>query len=179
MEQLLYKYLVLHQNLSIPQLGSFQVVQVPARLDTETENLYPPQPVIRFSESTNLTPNKSFYTFLAQELGMDELTVIKQFHDFCYELRKNITDKKEVVLNGWGKIWKGEDASLQFEQVADLSAMLPVYHLSKDQVAAVIASEEYLSSEETLEESNTQDYWWFYALLLLICGIGALIYYYV
>lgn len=179
MEALLYKYLVLHQNLSIPQLGSFQVVQESARLDTETENLYPPHPVIRFSETTNPTPNKSFYTFLAQESGMDELTAIKLFHDFCYQLRKDIGDKSEVTLTGWGKFWKRADETLQFEPTTDLSDMLPVYHLSKDQVAAVIASEEYLSSQDTIEESIAQDYWWFYALILLICGIGALIYYYV
>lgn len=179
MEQLLYKYLVLHQNLSLPQFGSFRVVQVPARLDTETENLYPPQTVIHFSESVNPIPNKSFYSFLAQEMGMDELTVTHQFQDFCHFLREEISDKKEVVLKGWGKLWKGEDANLQFEQLADLSDMFPVYQLSQDQLAAVIASEEYQNAEDTGTESNTQDYWWFYALLLLICGIGALIYYYV
>ncbi|MDE3253274.1 MAG: hypothetical protein KGO92_10740, partial [Bacteroidota bacterium] len=153
MDQLLYKYLVLHQNLSLPQLGSFQVVQVSARLDADTKNVYPPQPVIRFSETDNPTPNKSFYTFLAQESGMDEPAVMKQFHDFCYDLRKELTEKKEVVLAGWGKLWKGEDAGLQFEQVADLSDMLPVYPLSPDQAAAVFADGEYLSSEETIEEN--------------------------
>ncbi|MDE3253958.1 MAG: hypothetical protein KGO92_14225, partial [Bacteroidota bacterium] len=124
-------------------------------------------------------PKKSFYTFLAQESGMDELAVIKQFHDFCYELRKELAEKKEVVLAGWGKMWKGEDTGLQFEQLADLSDMLPVYQLSPEQAATVFANGEYHSSEENIEENVAQDYWWFYALLLLICGIGALIYYYV
>lgn len=179
MEQLLYKYLVLHQNLSIPQLGSFRVCQESARLDTDTENVYPPKPVILFSEATNLTPNKSFYAFLAQETGLDELSAIKQFHDYCYQLRKDIADKNEVILKGWGKMWTGEDTNLQFEQETDLSDMLPVYHLSPDQLAAVIASEENLYSEETIVESSIPDYWWFYALLLFICGIGALIYYYI
>ncbi len=180
MEQLLYKYLILHQHLSIPQLGSFRLEQTSARLDQDTQNLYPPQPVIHFSETDIPIPNKSFYTFLARESGSDELVTIKQFHDFCYELRQELLDTKAFVFKGWGKLSKNEDDTLSFVQTTDPDAMLPVLHLSEEQMTAISTTETEVASYETeTEELDVKDNWWFYALLLLICGIGALVYYYV
>ena len=64
MDQHLYKYLVLHDHLCIPELGSFTIKHEPANLG-EDGLLYAPKPVIQFSKGLVQMSEKLFFDFLS------------------------------------------------------------------------------------------------------------------
>ncbi len=171
MDQSLYKFLVLNGHLSIPQLGSFIIKQLPAHSDAASGLLYPPKPVISFTQGEILMSEKLFFDFLSNELGIDEVTAIKQFHEFADHFRNELEEKKLVSLKGVGVVGKGEDGSMHFEPATNLSNLLPALQIDESIL--------YAEADNELEQSSKHDYWWFYAIILLILGVGALVYYYI
>jgi hypothetical protein len=170
MDQYLYKFLVLNGHLGIPQLGSFSIQQEPAILDNESGFLYPPRPVISFSEKEIPLPEKAFFDFISGEMGIDEVVAIQQFNDFTNQFRNQLQENGSVVLNGVGKLNRGEDSEITFQPATDLSAFLSPLQMSE----SVMLSESDIDPEE-----SKPDYWWFYAIILLVLGLGALVYYYI
>ena len=164
MEEQLYKYLVLHHKLSIPNLGNFSVESVGATM--EGDQLLPPSKKLHFEEGMGDVADKVFFAFLAEELGVDDVTAITSFHEYAGKLRDSLLVTNSVVIRGIGSFSKGEVGELLF-----------VPEPSTFQVYKPISLDSAIKGQE--EEVTAADYWWFYALLLLIIGIGAFIYYYI
>lgn len=168
MDEYLYKYLVLYRKLSIPQLGILTLDNEPARYDGVSGQLFPPKPLIVFEENTASAPDRSFFEFLAEEMGADEETVVKSFHEFSGQLCKDISEQHTAVLKELGRFEKGEEGTVLFTSETTVLDLLPVIQTDKEVLEVVV---------ETTNERD--DYWWYYAIILLIIGAGALIYYYV
>jgi hypothetical protein len=163
MEEQLYKYLVLHYKLSIPNLGNFSVESVGASV--EGDQLLPPSKKLHFEEGMGDVADKVFFAFLAEELGVDDVTAITSFHEYAGKLRDSLQISNSVEIRGIGSFSKGEVGELLF-----------VPEASTFQVYKPITLDQTLQAKE---EVHAADYWWFWALLLLIIGIGAFIYYYI
>jgi hypothetical protein len=169
MDQSLYKFLVLNGHLSIPQLGSFNVVQEAAYIDSTSGFIFPPKPAINFTEGEFQMSEKLFFDFLSNEIGLDDVSAIKQFHEFAAQFRNELDEKKQASLKGVGVISKGVEGNLTFEPATDLSILLPALPLNESILSGV--------SGNNPDKSTEKDYWWFYAIILMILGIGALAYY--
>jgi hypothetical protein len=102
MDQHLHKYLVLHKHLNIPQLGSFIIQREQAHYEESSGLLYPPSETIVFSNGVVPMSEKLFFDYLANEMGIDEVSAIKQFHDFSYKFRSDLHEKGTVELKGVG-----------------------------------------------------------------------------
>lgn len=168
MDEYLYKYLVLHRKLSIPQLGILALDNEPARYDEASGQLFPPKPIIVFEENTASAPDRSFFEFLAEEMGTDEETVVKSFNEFSDRLCKNIREQHTAVLKELGRFEKEDEGTVLFTQETTVLDLLPVIQTDREVLDVAI---------ETANKPD--DYWWYYAIILLIVGAGALIYYYV
>jgi hypothetical protein len=94
---LLAKYLHQYKQLHLPGIGSFEVVEQPARLEYADRLIYPPQSEIRYSETGTL--NDTQLEYLEQELGVDRFVVERQLQDFVQELKQR--------LNGQPFTWYG------------------------------------------------------------------------
>ncbi|MCW3086717.1 MAG: hypothetical protein JWQ78_103 [Sediminibacterium sp.] len=129
MQHHLYKFLVLHRKLSIPQLGSFTIDNEPARFDVPSGLLFAPRPVIHFGETPDLVPDKVFFDFLSTEMGVEEVTAVKAFHDFAYQFRSDIQEHRLGLLPGVGRITRGGDGSLFFTPETNLLELLPPVQL--------------------------------------------------
>ena len=174
MDQHLYKYLVLHKHLCIPQLGSFTVQKESARYEESTGSLHPPVENIVFSDGVIPISEKLFFDFLAYETGVDEVTAIKQFHDFSYVFRSHLLEKGWVELKGVGRLEKNESGTITFDAAPRLTGLFPL--LQEDGAAAVVPDE--VTVEEEITDETRKDNWWIYAIVLLILGAGALLFYY-
>ena len=172
MDQQLYKYLVLHRNLSVPQLGSFLIKDQPAYYENATGLLHAPRPLIYFSEGVTSMSEKLFFDFLAAEMGVDEVAAIKQFHDYAYRLRENLLTNSTAEVKGIGTLSKGEDGLIVFDPANDLTYLLPPV-----QEGEAISADAYTTDEEAGTVTG-KDNWWVYAVILGILGLGALLYYY-
>jgi hypothetical protein len=186
MYQLLYKYLVLNQHLSIPGVGSFDLVQLPARLDFINRSIQAPEPIIKFTNQTAIA-DKKFYAFVSNETNITDVDAIKQLHEFAYKLKNDVLTSHEVTMPGMGVLKKEPGGHLSFEAAPVLHDYFPsavaerVIHQNAEHT--ILVGEDEFSNvemEELLEEQAKikKDYWWVYALALGIIGVGAIAYYF-
>ena len=70
MDQLLYKYLILHGQLGLPDIGTFYIRHLPATIDDSGSYLQAPTQQIEFSSET-IQVDRNFFHFLANEKEMD------------------------------------------------------------------------------------------------------------
>lgn len=186
MQQHLHKFLVLYRRLCIPHVGSFVVEETVARLDAENGLLFAPKPVIRFHEDNQPLSDKIFFNFLAEEMVVDEMTAIKEFHDFCFTARHTLQEHDMVAFAGIGRLSRREDASLLFTPETNLLDLLPPVPWErnnpekpkKGKKKVVAEPDEELVTEETEEIRSGPDRWWIYAIILLSAGLLALLFYY-
>lgn len=176
MDQHLYKYLVLYKQLCIPQLGSFVIKGSNARYEDGSALLHAPKPVLYFTDELSSTSEKTFFDFLANEMGVDEVTAIKLFHDFSYQFRSDLGEKGSVELKGVGTLTKKENDKIIFQPAHNLSDLLPP--VKQGEALPIANIENAPVTEEEIDTEEKKDAWWIYAIILLILGAGALLYYY-
>jgi hypothetical protein len=174
MDQHLYKYLVLHKRLNIPELGNFAIQYQPARYEERTGVLHAPKPVLVFTDGHVPASEKAFFDFLGNEMGVDDLAAIKLFHDFSYGFRSELQEKGSAEIKGVGTLHRNGEEPISFHPAHDLSDLLPA--IKPGERGAVIVDEEMYTEETGTEESKDQ--WWMYAIVLFLLGAGALIVYY-
>lgn len=174
MDQHLYKYLVLHKHLAIPQLGNFVMQHQHAQYEERTGLLHAPKPVFVFTDGHVPVSEKFFFDFLGNELGVDDLTAIKLFHDFSYQFRNDLQEKGSAEIKGVGTLSQNGENNIIFHPAHDLSDLLP--SIRPGERGTVIAQQDAYTEETETEENKDQ--WWMYAIVLLMLGVGALIVYY-
>lgn len=172
MEQLLHKYLVLHGQLVIPELGILSIKRLHSELDVQTGLRTAPRPMVVFSTESQSAPDKTLYDFLSRETGCDEASAIQDFQNFATRFTAGLRQQQTAVLPGVGTLFAEGNGHIRFEAATDLSALLPPILLPD----AALLSDAEQEEEPVLDED---DNWWYYALILLILGVGALIYYYI
>lgn len=121
MLELLAKYLYQYKQLYVPGIGSFEVVEQPARLEYADRLIYPPVAEIRYSEGGNLKDIQLEY--LEEELGTDRYTIEKKLQLLGQDLKQR--------LNGTPFEWPGL-GTLHYRhnkigfQAAPVSGLAPV-----------------------------------------------------
>ncbi len=195
MYQYLHKYLVLNQKLSIPDVGNLVIETNGAKLDAANGFLFAPSPTIRFKQEQTPPSDKLFFDFLAEEMGLDQVSAIKSFHDYLYKLKTSLTTPKGAVIPGIGMMRKEENGYILFTPEKNLLELMPQVKLeggvefAKKEVKVYHEDDERELSEQEEEDirellgqdsqSAGNDNWWVYAVILLMIGLGALLFYYV
>jgi nucleoid DNA-binding protein len=183
MFHLLYKYLVLHDYVSIPGIGHFTIERQPAKQDMEQNVVNAPVPVIKYKYDTDVA-DKPFYSFLASELNIDVVDAIRQFQDFSHRLKETISSKKAVELPSFGTL-KMAKSEIEFHPDTFVTEYYPPVSIDKTSLNSinndlVDGEEEQETGDGEFVESNSasKSYWWLYALILASIGVGAIVYYY-
>ncbi|MEN9458155.1 MAG: hypothetical protein RL135_729 [Bacteroidota bacterium] len=195
MYQYLHKYLVLNHRLSIPDVGNFVIEPNSAKLDNANGFLFAPAPAIRFKQEQTPPSDKFLFDFISEELGVDQMTAIKQFHDYVYKIKTSLTTPQGAVIPGIGAMRKEENGYILFTPEKNLLDLLPqvkvgeTIEFAKKEAIKINHDEERNLTEQEEEDIRellgqdsqikTSDNWWVYAVILLMIGIGALLFYYV
>ncbi len=129
MQQYLYKYLLLHHKLSIPALGNFMVEYQPAYYNESTGLLFPRKPFIDFNEGPAPGSDRSLIHFLSLEMGVDEITAMKEFQNFSIRLLVNMVEQHFTDLQGIGRIKKEMNGHIVFQPASNLIDILPPLRL--------------------------------------------------
>lgn len=125
MYQYLHKYLVLHQKLSLPEIGTFSIESVASQVDKINGLIYAPTPSIRFTQGPPFQPDRGFYQFLAQEMNVDEVTSIRRFHNYLYEINANLEYPKGSTIPGIGHLQKVNYGYIVFTPEKNLQDLVP------------------------------------------------------
>lgn len=173
MFQILHKYLVLHHQLVVPQVGLFYVEKEPATYQDDISLLSAPRSLIHFTQKHQSGTDKLFFEFLTRETGQEEPAAIHEYLEFANGLQAELKAKKTAVWEGVGTLFLTDKDEIRFERATDLQELLPP-------VAIVgIAAVDTAALTDDEEAAAPKDYWWYYAIILLILGLGALAYYYI
>lgn len=195
MYQYLHKYLVLNHRLSIPDIGNFVIEQNSAKLDSANGFLFAPAQAIRFKQEPTPPSDKFLFDFISEEMGVDQITAIKQFHDYVYKIKTSLTTPQGAVIPGIGMMRKEENGYILFTPEKNLLEILPQVkvndsiEMAKKEVVKINHDADRNLTEQEEEDirellgQDTQiqssDNWWIYAVILLMIGLGALLFYYV
>lgn len=188
MYPVIYKYLLQHKKVSIPGIGSFVMKHKSANLNADENLLNAPVTAIVYKAETALA-DKSFYNFVSNELQIEEIEAIKNFHEYTYQLKQDATKAEAIVLPGIGKLTKQADGSYEFLQETVLQeyyAAVTFTEVKKENTTdtsnlnTLTLKNEKLanldSSSTVEEEAEKEDYWWIYAAILGLIGVAAIVY---
>jgi nucleoid DNA-binding protein len=188
MVQLLYKYLILNKQVTLPGLGIFYIQRQPAKHDYVNSVFVSPALHINFNASSDL-PDKNFYQFVSKERGLNEVEAVKSLNSFADKLNQQVKANKTVELPGMGMLKINAAGQLTFEPADILAVYFPPIKGASfldeksqnvtPEKAATNTSKETISFQElSQEEVSRKSYWWVYAIILALLGIGAIGYYY-
>ena len=90
MYQQLAKYLSQYKQVSIPQVGTFELVPQSAKLDVASKLIYPPSYTPRYIDSVSIKDHQ--LNFLALGLNAGREQVMEQLENFGKELKRKIQD---------------------------------------------------------------------------------------
>lgn len=186
MYQLLYQYLITEGSLVIPGTGTWQVERIPAKGDFASKTIQAPAYAFRFQPGGS-EPGLSFYSWLGHALGLSRNDAVRQFHDFAFDLRKNIAAGTVIEWKGLGSLQKGLGGEPKFIPEAEsISTGNPVSAVKviRDKAEHMVrVGEDHKSSaemEEMLSRKTTKfAFWKIAAIVLLVLATGFLTWFFV
>lgn len=125
MQQLLYKYLILHNRLNIPSLGSFTVSYTPAQYNAQDGTLLPKQPVLHFKDGPPAVTDTGLLPFLAAELKISSSVAANELLNFSLQLMTEMVEHKRAHLKGLGTLTKDSTGQLHFNQEQSAAHLQP------------------------------------------------------
>jgi hypothetical protein len=187
MFSLLNSYLFQHKSISIPGLGTIYLENLPASIDTSTQNMLPPAYYFRFDRYSD-SPDRQFFSFLASQQQIADYEALRQYNDFSHQVRERINQNEAVSWEGIGILKKDSDGNIAFESaITNPSFMQPVparkvIHPDSQHVILVGDTERtstemnaWLNQEQMLVRRRP---WWLYALIIGILSILGLVFYF-
>lgn len=180
----LYKYLIKHRKLSLPDIGVFKIEQVPSRVDFVNKKLYPYSPVIRFTQGASLA-DKYFYRFIAASFNIDELEAIQRFNEFIFHLKEQFSLNGYVDFPGMGRLTRQFSNTFTFKPDGFVQSLYPDVHaeriIRKNEGHTVKIGEDEVHSHVLLQKNTAKSKvatWVWYAIGLALLGCAAIAYYY-
>ncbi len=179
------KFFALYHHLVLPGIGKFSVETKAAQIDFASRNIASAQSKIIFSNE-KLQPEKKFYSFLANELNINEEQAIISFAIFISEIKDELDADKPVYFKGIGTLVKEKTRTISF-QPETLPVFFPVITaekiIRKNVGHTVLVGEEEKTSDEmhaALLQPNTiqKERWWIAAVILAVIGITTIASYY-
>jgi hypothetical protein len=107
--QQLTKYLSQYKQVSIPEIGSIELVYQSASLDVPNKRIEPPSYLPRYSDRDTVKEHQ--LNFLAADLNTDKVSVQQQLQIFGRELQKRIHNEA-FLWRGIGRLEKTDSRIL-------------------------------------------------------------------
>ena len=177
MYEKLYQYLLQHNKLPVPGIGTFLLEKIPARVEFSNKRINPPAYTISM-KSAATSPTTNFFSWLANALDLGERDAILKFNDFAFDLKKQVENGDTINWNGVGTITKGLGGEIKFSSdVISIAYETPVAAEKVIREKAehnVRVGEDQRTSAEMVEmlshpEAN-KSYWWAYALAIALAA---------
>lgn len=171
----LYQYLLLHNKLPVPGIGTFLLEKFPARMEFSNKRINPPAYTISLTVETALPPS-GFFKWLANSLQVGEREAVVSFNDFVFDMKKKVDNGDCINWNGVGAITRGLGGEVKFSSaVLSLSPETPVsaYKVIRENAEHLVrVGEEHKTSTEMAEmlsqSAVKKSYWWAFALAIAL-----------
>jgi hypothetical protein len=115
MQDILYEFLLLNKNLSLPGIGTIAHCQNSAQHDLPNKQFTAPSFYFTI-ESRNDKPSKKLFDWLSSSLGITEWEAIKSVNDFSFALKTKLSENGEVNWEKVGMIRRDNNGDLKLDQ---------------------------------------------------------------
>jgi hypothetical protein len=174
----LYRYFILHKELSIPGIGSFFLNTHPSEYDFPSKSILPPSYSISF-QSPGSAPARNFFEWLGEANGISDREAVIRYNDFVFDLKKQLADGCQVNWKGIGTLQAGPGGEIKFvpgTAVFTPEEPVPAEKLiRKDARHSIRVGEDERTSDEMTERLHQAEAkssnWWALALLIGLLGI--------
>lgn len=182
MNQYLAKYFALYKKLILPGIGSFSTATQPAQLEFVEKTLHAPIHTITFQQDES-AGDTNFISFLIKETGLDQYQAVNRFEEFVTQLKEKLQSGIALQLPGLGVLTNnGNGYAFTAENLQHYFPGVIAERVIRQnaQHAVRVGEDEKTSTEmhEMLNKEVVQDRWWIGAVVLAVCGIAAILYYY-
>jgi hypothetical protein len=181
----LYQYLVLHKQLNIPGIGTFQVERKPADIDFIGKVVNPPAYTVALHHG-NTTASKKVFGWLSDVFNISERDALSRFNDFAFELRDKVMAGDKLQWDGVGVLSKGMAGEIRFD--ASLRGMtigepVPANKVIRENAQHTVrVGEDQKTSAEMMERlvptEEKRSYWWAAALIIGLLALVFLAWYF-
>jgi hypothetical protein len=146
-------YLSQYKQVTIPQVGSFELVPKPAMLDVASKLIQPPGYLPQYSDRDFVKEHQ--LNFLALDLNADKEFVREELENFGKDLKKRI-QQGVFFWKGIGKLEAGEAAMVFYPDVLEIKGLqtIPAEKVLRKNVQHIVrrGEQEVVSSSFYEEE---------------------------
>lgn len=180
MKEILLKYLLQFQKLSLPGIGYLQLHIRASQTDIVGKRILPPTPAFRLTGDIPAASEKELVHFVAGKMQVSEDVADREIHEFCNSALEGIKKGVPLEWEGFGSIRKGIAGEMTFDLASKTIFAFPpvpaerVIRTNAEHTILVGDTEKTTTqmSELLLEEPTIRKRtgWWVWALILLIAG---------
>ncbi|MCX8019128.1 MAG: hypothetical protein N2747_01385 [Chitinophagaceae bacterium] len=109
----LAQYLLTHQKVSLPGLGTLTLQRSPARYDSSSGTVFPPDYSLTW-EKKNEIPEQRFFQWLAGKMNLTEEDAVSRFNEFVLKLKMQFETGHTLEWKGVGVFSKAKDGGVTF-----------------------------------------------------------------
>jgi nucleoid DNA-binding protein len=173
----LYQYLLQHNSLSLPGIGTFLLERKSAELDFVNKQVNPPFYKISMLSKSTVPTNKQF-TWLANTFQISNEEATQRFNEFVENMKSQLVGGDTINWKGVGTLNKTVGGGIKFytsNDYANVEEPVPAKKIIRERSEHKIrVGEDERTSSEMNEILHHQDekknYWWAYAAAIALIG---------
>ena len=182
MVELIARYLSFQKQVSIKDVGTFSVEELPARLDFPNRLLHAPEYILHFN--TKWSDDELFEKWAQKQLGLSQQEINEQLQKLAAEFQRTLSDNNILYWNGIGQFSKNDQQHILLTSAFETVKRQPVNAekvIRKNAQHSLRVGEQEKTNvemEELLQirSRKTLNLWWLFALALFLTTFFAILF---
>ncbi len=182
MVELIARYLSFQKLVSIKDVGTFSVEELPARLDFPNKLLHAPEHILHFNPKWS--NDELFEQWAQKQLGLSQQEIKAQLQNLSADFQRRLSDKNELNWEGIGRFSKNDQQLILFTNGFEAVKRPPVVAekvIRKNAQHSIRVGEQEKTNVEMEELLQTQsrktlNLWWLFALALFLTAFLAILF---
>ncbi len=178
MQDLITSYLIQAKDCSLPGIGNFKIITIPANIDVANKQMLPPSDKIIFSERTDKISDE-LIKYIAYKENIEEAAAKEKIKEWSKSIKERIALGEEIFFNPIGSIQRDFSGKVFFKEQEVTIFFEPAIAervIHKDSNHAVLVGDKETTSSEMnliLHEEVTikNSSWKIMALILLVIAL--------
>ncbi len=182
MVELIARYLSFQKQVSIKDVGTFSVEELPARLDFPNKLLHAPEHILHFNPKWS--NDELFEQWAQKQLGLSQQEIKAQLQNLSADFQRTLSEKNELTWEGIGRFSKNDQQLILFTNGFEAVKRPPVVAekvIRKNAQHSIRVGEQEKTNvemEELLQTQSrkTRNLWWLFALALFLTAFLAILF---
>lgn len=182
MVELIARYLSFQKKVSIKDVGTFSVEELPARLDFPNKLLHAPEHILHFNPKWS--NDELFEQWTQQQLGLSQQEIKAQLQNLSADFQRTLSDKNEITWEGIGRFSKNDQQLILFSNGFSAVKRPPVAAekvIRKNAQHAIRVGEQEKTNVEMeellqMQSNKTLSLWKLFAFTLFLLAFLAILF---